>query len=295
MPLAGVSDPFAPVVGQQAAVAALSALLRRGGGAGTTLLWGPDGVGRFLLAHRTACAILGDSPASFARVEGFHHPDLHVVEPGDGIDGVRAAREAIARRAVEGPRPVLLLRDADRLHLDALNALLKTMEEPPSGAAVILVAESPELLPATVVSRCARVRARPLDRAAFAEVLRRNGRDPGDAADAEGSAGRALYHHEAGIAESVASLLPLLQGRAHDPLGEAEKLARARGGEKPADLRRRLGEVLRVAATRLRRDLPASEFVVRALMEGLGSLQANANPGIVMAHLVVQGWKRHGN
>ncbi|MGQ0614354.1 MAG: AAA family ATPase [Planctomycetaceae bacterium] len=290
-----MARPFAPVVGQEAAVAALSSLLRRGGGEGATLLWGPKGVGRFLLAHRAACAILGDTPGSLARAEGFHHADLHVVEPGEGIEGVRAAREAMSRRAVEGPRPVLLLRDADRLHIEALNALLKTLEEPPAGAAVILVVESPDSLPATVASRCARVRARLLDRASMAEVLRRNGCEPDAAADAEGSPGRALYQKEAGVRESVASLLPLLQGRERDPLGEAEKLSRARGGEKPADLRRRFGEVLRVAAARLRRELPGSEATVRALLEGLGSLYANANPGIVMAHLVVQRWVRHGN
>jgi len=294
-PARAAPDAFAPVVGQEAAVASLRALLRRTGGEGTTLLWGPEGVGRFLLAHRAACALLGTDAAAFVKAERFAHTDLHVVEPGGGIDGVRAAQEALSRRAAEGPRPVLLLRDADRLSPEALHALLKTLEEPPSGAAVLLVAEAPEHLPATVVSRCARVRAGPLAPDALASVLRRHGHPPEAGADAEGSPGRALYQLEARTGETAEALLALLGGAGRDPLGDAERLARPRGGEKPAELRRRLAEALRVAAGRLRRDLPGSAAAVRAALEALASLHANASPGILVAHLALRAWNRNGN
>jgi len=280
---------FQGVVGQEAAVAALESQLARTGGSGATLILGPEGVGRFLLARRAARSILG-SPAL---VDAGRHPDLSVLDPDGGIDGVRAAAIALQRRPAMAPRQVLIVRDADRLSIEAHNALLKLLEEPPAGAAVFVVATDLTLLPETVVSRCRQVRARALTDAETAAVLDDLG-IPADASqDAEGSPGRACFHHEASVGADAERLLALLEDPRPAALADAETLARRRPKEESAAHRRRMREVLRVAAARLRRRLPESEPLLRSVVDALRSLTANANAGIVLADLALVPWQKN--
>jgi len=268
---------FDGVVGQEPAVAALQAQLAATGGSGSTLIVGPDGVGRFLLARRAADLILGPAVRS----------DLYVLDPEAGIDGVREATAQLARKPLEGPRSVLILRDLDRFSGAAHNALLKTLEEPPAGAAIFLVAQGVELLPETVVSRCRTVRARPLTDADCARVA-----GVEDARDAEGSPGRAVFQAQAGVGEAAQTLLALLERPAPDPLAEVDKLVRKKSGVETKEHRRRLIEVLAVVAARLRRRLPESEDVLREVVLSIGSLGANANPAIVFCDLALGPWKK---
>ncbi len=287
----GGAGGFEAVVGQEAAVAALRAILARTGGQGTTLIHGPEGVGRFLLARCAAKAILGDA----ALVEAQTHPDLTVLTPDMGIDGAREALAVLSRRPLKGPRQVLLVRDFDRFHGDVHHFLLKTLEEPPAEAAVLLVAEAPALLPPTVISRCRLVRAAPLSDAQTAEVLARAGLPREAAADAEGAPGRGIRQAALGIGEDVTVLVEALAGRREDPLGDAERIVRRRKDEEAPEQRVRLAEVCRVAAARLRRGLPESEDALRPVVEALRSLSSNANPSIVFAGLMLVPWthRRH--
>jgi hypothetical protein len=279
---------FESVVGQGAAVAALEGQLARTGGAGSTLIVGPEGVGRFLLAHCAARAILG-SPAL---VDAGRHPDLSVLEPDSGIDGVRDAAVALQRRPATAPRQVLIVRDADRLSIEAHNALLKLLEEPPAGAAVFVVAADLTLLPETVVSRCRLVRARALTDEETAVVLRGIGVPDDASRDAEGSPGRACFHHEASVGADADRLLEVLEKPRPDALATAESLARRRPKEESAAHRHRMREVLRVVAARLRRRLPGSEPLLRSVVDALRSLTANANAGIVLADLALLPWQK---
>lgn len=280
--------PFDGVVGQEAAVTALRAQLERTGGAGATLIVGPEGVGRFLLARRAAEAILG----SAALIDAGRHPDYSVLDPETGIDGVRQATVGLQRRPAMAERQVLIVRDADRLSLEAHNALLKLLEEPPAGAAVFVVAADTTLLPETVVSRCRLVRARALTDEETVRVLEEVGVPADSAQDAEGSPGRACFHREAAVFEDAARLLALLRKPQPDALAVAEGLARRRPKEESAAHRRRMQEVLRVAAARLRRGLPESESALRSVVDALRSLTANANAGIVLADLALIPWQR---
>jgi DNA polymerase III subunit delta' len=289
----GGAGGFEAVVGQKAAVEALRAILERTGGQGTTLIHGPEGVGRFLLARCAAAAILGGDPAL---VEAGTHPDLAVLAPNeefDGAKGIDAARKALAvlsRRPLLGPRQVLIVRDLDRFHEDVHHFLLKTLEEPPAGAAVILVAEEPALLPPTVISRCRLVRAMPLSDAEAGAVLARAGVPREAAVDAEGAPGRGVRQAALAVGEDVSVLVDALSGRREDPLGDAERIVRRRKDEEAGDQRERLLEVCRVAAARLRRKLPETEGALRPVVEALRSLHSNANPSIVFAGLVLVPW-----
>jgi DNA polymerase-3 subunit delta' len=86
------------------------------------------------------------------------HPDVLVVEPGDSgaikIDQVRDIVDRAAFRPFEGRRRIVIVADADALVPAAQNALLKTLEEPPSSSVFILITSRPDVLLPTVRSRC---------------------------------------------------------------------------------------------------------------------------------------------
>ena len=72
-------------------------------------------------------------------------------------DAVRELIEKIHFKPMEAERQVAVIPDADRMNENAENALLKTLEEPPGDAALILTTSRPEALLPTTRSRCARV------------------------------------------------------------------------------------------------------------------------------------------
>ena len=174
----------ARTIGQPAALQAIRGMI-----AGRTphavLLAGPVGVGKTTLALDLAAGLLcttdpiGVRPCRACRacrlVDSGNHPDLHRLAPA-GAGGqirigermnpdpgtVRALISALALLPVEGGYRVAMVEAAERLNEDAQSALLKTLEEPPSGAVLILCVDDEERLLPTVRSRCARVRLGPL-------------------------------------------------------------------------------------------------------------------------------------
>jgi DNA polymerase-3 subunit delta' len=121
----------------------------------------------------------------------------------------------------EAARRVVVIRDADRMREDQYSALLKTLEEPGAGTVWILTSSRPSRLPATIRSRCQRVRFGPLAEPLIAEVLEQRARvAPRDvgllAALASGSLGRALVLRDSEPRqvrdEALALLQPALAG-----------------------------------------------------------------------------------
>jgi DNA polymerase III subunit delta' len=112
------------------------------------------------------------------------HPDLTWVQPIEDsqqirIEQIRELGAELALTAHQGGYKVAIIAPADALNRFAANALLKTLEEPPARTLLVLVAAEPSRLPATLTSRCQRVRMRPPSRAQGLEWLRRT-RGEGD-------------------------------------------------------------------------------------------------------------------
>lgn len=156
-----MSDPAA-VIGHDAALSAVRAMLREGGPGHALLLTGPARVGKTAVARHIADLILDGSswPGGL-----LAHPDLWL-EDSDaervGIDRVRSGarsdagpslQELMARRTYAGGWRVAVMARADRLTEQAADALLKTLEEPPPDTLIILCAANADALPATVLSR----------------------------------------------------------------------------------------------------------------------------------------------
>ncbi len=113
------------------------------------------------------------------------HPDLHWVL-ADGaqikIDAVRDLRVALSLVANERGRRIALIPEAEKLRAAPANALLKTLEEPPPGAVLILVTSSAAILPRTLRSRTMRVRFTPWSEPDVRAALQAEGMPESDAA-----------------------------------------------------------------------------------------------------------------
>jgi DNA polymerase-3 subunit delta' len=97
------------------------------------------------------------------------HPDftrIGLIEDSKQIrvEQVRELSAHLALASHQGGYKVALIEPADALNWNAANALLKTLEEPPARTVLILVAQQPSRLPATILSRCQRLRIRTPER-----------------------------------------------------------------------------------------------------------------------------------
>ena len=98
---------------------------------------------------------------SARRIDRHLHPDIHLVEPQGQvikIDQVRQLREVLALQAYEGRVKVAILDNVGQLTVEAGNALLKILEEPPAETLFVLICQHLGNLPATVISRAQVVR-----------------------------------------------------------------------------------------------------------------------------------------
>jgi DNA polymerase-3 subunit delta' len=184
------------IIGHEWAIDFLRQSIGGGRAAHAYLISGAQGVGKSLLALRIAqtlnCEQGGSDPClscrACKRIERGSHPDVRVagmaaqaagLKPDEAarqkelkIDTVRDWLADISLKPYEGRRRVFILHDAERLTEAASNAMLKTLEEPPPYATLILVAHTAgELLP-TIVSRCQPIKLRPIPRARVAAALR---------------------------------------------------------------------------------------------------------------------------
>ncbi len=206
-------ERFAAVRGQDRAVALLRRYLGSGKVPPGLLFFGEEGIGKEKAANAFAAAVLcrartpdgacGTCPDCRLLASGAHPNLLRVVPENRNIliDDVRGLQEELALKAFSGRPRVALVVPADRLTVQAANALLKTLEEPPSAAHLVLVSHRLSQLPPTIVSRCQKVPFSPLPAEDVAEILRGlpevGGRCSPDAvhaavACAGGSPGRAL-------------------------------------------------------------------------------------------------------
>jgi DNA polymerase-3 subunit delta' len=269
--------PFRDVIGHRKLVALVAQSIQRGTLPPSLLLTGPDGVGKRLVAVAAAqalnCPAFRSDPAahpdacgtcpSCTRIARGVHPDVLILEPGDNgsikIDQVRDAVDRAGYRPFEGRRRVVIVDDADALVPAAQNALLKTLEEPPSASVFMLITARPDVLLPTVRSRCPQLRFRPLDADDVAAALMARGRKETEAraiaAIADGSVGHALGAQAADLVEARDVAVRVL-GAAAGPdrrrrLDSAKDLLAKTGGTAAGD-REQLAVHLRAMASLVR-------------------------------------------
>ena len=160
------------------------------------LFAGPPGLGRRSLALRFAQALNCQTPISTGipcgqcrtcnQIESMQYPDLSVVQAdSEGgtlkVDQIRDARRSLTLKPYIANYRVALFLRFQQANDNAANALLKTLEEAPSYAVLILTADNPEQLLPTIVSRCEVLRLRPLNIEAVQKELQTRGLEIGQA------------------------------------------------------------------------------------------------------------------
>jgi DNA polymerase-3 subunit delta' len=129
------------------------------------LLAGPVGVGKRAAAAWMAQQKLRPDPLTTLPMfpyKTLQHPDMRwITTPEDkktiGIDQIRALVNEFSLTSYEGHGKVAVIEPANDMTVNAANSLLKTLEEPPGDALLILVADRVGKLPATLFSRCQRI------------------------------------------------------------------------------------------------------------------------------------------
>ena len=186
------------IVGHSRALGVLRAALTAGRLHHAWIFAGPPGVGKFTTALWFAAELLTPvgAPGAQARelLAGGRHPDLHVIRKELAAvsrkDSVRRGKQfnipievvreflvepAERTRVIPGDSAgakVFIVDEAELLDRAGQDAMLKTLEEPPAGTVMILVAAAEEELSATIRSRCQRVAFTPLTETEFSAWLR---------------------------------------------------------------------------------------------------------------------------
>ena len=160
------------IIGHEWAVQLISDRIERDRTSHAYLLAGPQGVGKTLFATRLAQAIncTGDNPpCGYCRacdlIGRRQHPDFHILEPENDkirIEAIRELQNVIAMRPFEARYRVALVSRFDRATESAMDALLKTLEEPPSMSKIVITADIGGTLLPTIVSRCQVIPLRPV-------------------------------------------------------------------------------------------------------------------------------------
>ncbi len=222
--------------GHEAAERTIAAAIEDGRLHHAWMLAGPRGIGKATLAYRFARRVLGAAPdpsfgvlgaspedAVCRQIEAGSHADLAVVSRAwDDKRGVRRSEITVddirklagffGSTSAGGGWRVAIIDAADEMNVNAANAILKTLEEPPARALLILVTHAPGRLPATIRSRCRLLRLTPPDFEAAVRVVRES----------------------LGVDDEEARMaVELAEGRP----GEAAAIAAAEGGELEREVR----------------------------------------------------------
>jgi DNA polymerase-3 subunit delta' len=277
------------VRGQEAARQQFAAALGRGRLGQAYLLVGPEGVGKRLFSRELAKALLCEKPPGplracdrcpgCAQVEAGSHPDVLSLQTPEGkhelpVDSVREFCARFARKPTRGSRKIGVVEDADDFNEESANSFLKTLEEPPPGGLLLLIATDIDRQLPTILSRCQVVRFAPLSEADIAAIL--EGRGVGDPAKrsrlarlASGSAGRALALDDEAFWEVREALLDGLTS----PRPDFARLAKAWAdyqdeGEDTAEQRARASLVLKFLVEAVSQALKLSLGAEVAGLEG---------------------------
>lgn len=129
---------------------------------------GSDGIGKSLFAKEFSKMILCLSEnkpcntcSSCIKFDSNNHPDFTIIDSEDNksikIGQIRLLQEQIAEKPIVSSRKVYIINNSDLMTVEAQNCLLKTLEEPPEYATIILILSNENKLLNTIKSRCTKI------------------------------------------------------------------------------------------------------------------------------------------
>ncbi len=186
MPLARKYRPqtFSDLIGQEHVTTTLTNALRSGRVAQAYLFTGQRGVGKTSAARILAkCLNCAHGPTatpcnacpSCAQIVQGNSLDVIEIDGASnrGIDEIRALRETVGFAPTSGAFRVYIIDEVHMLTMEAFNALLKTLEEPPAHVKFIFATTAVNKVPATILSRCQRFDFRRIEPKIMVEALSR--------------------------------------------------------------------------------------------------------------------------
>jgi DNA polymerase III gamma/tau subunit len=146
------------------------------------LLSGKKSTGKRKLARELAKKILTESISTekkakqSALIDQGQHPDLVLLQNEEGsklikVEQIRSLIEQLSLTSYYGAGIVAVINDAHTMNISAANTLLKTLEEPEAHKYIILISDSPQLLPETILSRCHHFSCPPLSESEVKHIL----------------------------------------------------------------------------------------------------------------------------
>ncbi|MEJ5310221.1 MAG: DNA polymerase III subunit delta' [Anaerolineae bacterium] len=319
------------IVGHEWAVRQLQTAIERDEVPHALLISGPDNVGKMTLARLVAGALLckgqtDERPCGVClacrKLSSSNHPDFMPVEPEEEggalkIDQIRAVERFLALTPNESPRKIALIAAFERATTGAANALLKTLEEPPAYAHLILLAQDADVLLPTIVSRSQQIVLRPLAPAIVEQALRERWNVPAEQAAhlARISGGRmgwairaateATYHQR--MADALALLWNVLDQDLPTRFDTAQALTRDAGVNvnetleywltgwrdvlliQTGNVERAIHQQYEGILTQIAQHiaLPATVSTLKAIAACQEALQRNANPQLALENLLL--------
>lgn len=301
------------------------------------LLAGPAGVGKRVFARRLTASLMCESRSLTGDACGGcrgctqrsagTHPNLMWLtrefnertekEKRDiSMDQLRAMMERLSLASHYGQARAVVIDPADALNINGVNAVLKTVEEPPPGLHILLIAERPMALAPTLRSRCQRLNFS-LPPATEAEEWLRTQSPQIDATaalhDASGAPLLALAHQESGAVDmhrGWREQLLAVAAQKLDPLSAAARVAPAGSKLTPEVVQEWLRHLQRILHRLLRAiaQIRDGDAALEALAHRLGAghveqllaeavesqrrVQVNANPQLMVESLMISWWRR---
>ena len=163
---------FDEIYGQDQIVSILRNQLENGNLSHAYLFCGPRGTGKTSTAKVFASAINGGTDIDTVELDAASN---------NSVDNVRDIRDNLAFAPTSGKYKIYIIDEVHMLSAAAFNALLKTLEEPPSHVIFILATTEPQKIPQTVLSRCQRFDFRKIEKDVLvqrlSDVLAQEGKD----------------------------------------------------------------------------------------------------------------------
>ena len=230
-----MSQPALPLYGHEAAQSEFLSARTSGRLHHAWIIEGPSGIGKARFATRLASVLLGAAPLSddpagvpasdavMQKILSSGHPDLKHVhrEANDkgalkqdiSVDQIRDLNAFFSLKPALGGWRVGLIDSLDEMNVSGLNAVLKTLEEPPDRAILFLISHATVPILPTIRSRCQTLRLRPLSHEETRAALEASGTEAGEAIVnlVKGRPGRAEELGHASVLAAASSAQTLLK------------------------------------------------------------------------------------
>lgn len=183
-------NTFSEIIGQDIVVSHLQNALRTGGVSHAYILNGAKGSGRHMIARSFSAALLCENPReegewtepcgqclSCIQAAAGSNPDLITLEREKensiGVGDIRRMRTDVQIKPYSADHKIYIIPDAEKMTTAAQNALLKTLEEPPAYAVILLLADGTDAFLPTIMSRCVTLPLRPVPEKAVEDCLKK--------------------------------------------------------------------------------------------------------------------------